>query len=57
MKYIILAILLLSIILLAGCNVNDMIGNIFNGIWGSKLTAYIIMGVIVVYIIQKRNSK
>ena len=56
MKYVILAVLLASILLLTGCNVNDGIGNTFNAIWGSKFTPYIILGVIVFYIIQKRQN-
>ena len=56
MKYVILAVLLASILLLTGCNVNDGIGNIFNAIWGSKFTPWVILGVIVFYIISKRNS-
>jgi len=58
MKYIILVILLVSVLLLTSCtNVNDSIGGIFNGIWGSKITPYIVIGIIVFYILKKRSEK
>lgn len=58
MKYIILILLMASVLLLAGCtNVNNGVGNIFNSIWGSKLTPYIVIGIIVFYILKKRSER
>jgi hypothetical protein len=36
---------------------NNIIGGIFNAIWSFKLTPYIIVIVIVIYIFQKRGGK
>lgn len=58
MKYIILVLLLASVLLLVGCtNVNNSVGGIFNSIWGSKLTPYIVIGIIVFYILKKRSER
>jgi ABC-type microcin C transport system permease subunit YejE len=58
MKYIIIGLLLGFILFLVGCTggTNDMVGGIFNGIWSSKLTPYVIIGIIIFYVIQKRSS-
>ena len=55
-KLLALSLMLMSMLLLTSCNVNDMVGNIFNGIWGSKFTPYIILGIIVIYFLNKRNG-
>jgi len=55
-KILALSLVLLSLLFLTSCNMNDMVGGIFNGIWSSRFTPYIIVGIIIFYFISKRNS-